>query len=70
MESKKIKKLVLNKETVSLLNDYQLSKHKGGREEETGLSPCYPSYDGNCETAGGTCDTNCWQFSCFNGCTW
>ena len=30
MEPKKLNKLTIKKETISLLNDYELSKHKGG----------------------------------------
>ena len=65
METKKIKKLVIKKETISALNDYQLSKHKGGREEESGLSPCYSIYDdAGCPDYSDTCFLNCVTQSC------
>ena len=38
MEPKKIKKLVIKKETISALNDYEQSKQKGGAE--TGYAMC------------------------------
>ena len=42
MKPKKIKKLALKKETISVLNDYELSKQKGG----SGYLIC-PSYGCN-----------------------
>ena len=39
MEPKKIKKLVITKETISVLNDYEQSKHKGGGVD-TGYAMC------------------------------
>ena len=64
MEPKKIKKLTIKKETISVLNDYEMSKQKGGSE----LSPCYPSYDLKCGS-GITCVSACFQDSCV-GCSW
>jgi len=41
MEPKKIKKLVLNKETISNLTENAMSYIKGGNETDgTGLGPC------------------------------
>ena len=45
MESKKIKKLVLKKETISVLNDNEQLKHRGGGD--TGYLPCL-DYTGGC----------------------
>ena len=57
MEPKKIKKLVINKETISSLNDYALSTHKGGAE--SGYVIC-GDYTKN------TCPMQTWEDSCWN----
>ena len=39
MEPKKIKKLVIHKETISALNDFEQSRHKGGGTD-SGIITC------------------------------
>jgi hypothetical protein len=53
MEPKKLKKLVINKETISSLNNDQLSKHKGGTLHSV-MDLCIPCATYDCTPTGVT----------------
>lgn len=54
MEPKKVKKLVISKETISVLNDYEKSKYKGGSD----YMIC-PDYSNGCIP-----ETHVWEKTC------
>ena len=62
METKQFKKLVINKETISALNDYALLQHKGGRSD---FITCVTYND--CPQYSETC---LWKTECITDTLW
>ncbi|MDR1592773.1 MAG: class I lanthipeptide [Prevotellaceae bacterium] len=67
MGSKKIKKLVLNKEIISNLTENGMSNVKGGKETETGYGMCICNgTDFCCYTQAGSCPgLNTSNYGCY-----